>query len=115
MSGGSLMVIGYCLAGLAALVLLIPIRCCSPISKRPFRGCRIRVVGILGLCRSHGSRPGVRLICMLGGERLANRRICDQCGHARVFGRLQETGQPFLGCARYPTCKNPRKLAGYRF
>jgi hypothetical protein len=112
--GGPLAVIGYGLAGLVALGLLLPMRCHGPISKPPFRGCRTPVIGLLGRCRHHGRRPDVRLVCLLGGERLASRRVCDRCGRARVFGRLRDTGRPFLGCSQYPSCKNARLLAGYR-
>ena len=52
---------------------------------------------------------------MLGGERLARRRVCDRCGQTRVFGRLLTTGKLFLGCIRYPNCTNPKTLANYRF
>jgi ssDNA-binding Zn-finger/Zn-ribbon topoisomerase 1 len=55
------------------------------------------------------------VICLFGGERLGRRRVCDKCGQPRVFGRLQDTGKPFLGCVRYPNCKNAKLLAGYRF
>ncbi len=92
-----------------------PRLCCAPISKPPFRGCRRRVIGLFGFCRDHGSRPGIRLIRMLGGQRLLSRRVCDRCGQSRVFQRMQQDGTPYLGCVGVPTCKNPRMPKGYRF
>jgi ssDNA-binding Zn-finger/Zn-ribbon topoisomerase 1 len=92
----------------------VKISCHAPISQRPFRGCRRKVVGLLGRCGTHGRRPGQRLMVLLGGRELAARRICDQCGRRRVFGRRQRDGSPFLGCSGYPACARMRPLADYR-
>lgn len=114
MSGDLAPVIGLGLSSLVVVLTVFPMPCRSPISTPPFRGCRRRVVGLVGRCRNHGRRPGVRVICLFGGEQLGRRRVCDKCGQPQVFGRLQDTGKPFLGCVRYPNCKNAKLLAGYR-
>jgi hypothetical protein len=99
----------------AALVLnVVPVRCAHPISQPPFRGCRVFVHGLLGRCRHHGRHPGTRVITVLGGPALGQRRTCSKCGRPSVFGRFPDTGRPFLGCAGHPTCKNPRQLGTYR-
>ena len=103
------------IGGLLVAGLLAPIRCTAPISRPPFRGCRRRVVGVLGICRDHGSRPGLRIIHLLGGTRLLSRRVCDRCGQSRVFLRMRSDGAPYLGCVGYPSCRNARMLKDYRF
>jgi len=111
-----LQLVGFGLAGaLVVTALFAPMFCCAPISKPPFRGCRRHVAGLFGRCRNHGRRPGLRVIRLLGGERLLSRRVCDRCGQSRVFLRMRDTGTPYLGCVGYPTCKNPRILKNYRF
>lgn len=96
----------------AVIVLAVglPIRCHTPIAKPPYRGCLRRVAGLLGKCHTHGSRPMHRLIAVLGGRHLAERRICKKCGRSAVFCRARDTGRPFLGCIGYPNCRTPRQL-----
>jgi hypothetical protein len=94
---------------LAAAV--IPMPCQAPISRPPYRGCRHRVYGLFGRCRSHGQRPGFRLIATLGGQRLSARRICSACGRPAGFARARATGKPFLGCTGFPECRRHRWLA----
>jgi len=102
------------LVALAVVIVLlafgVPMRCQGPIARPPFRGCRRRVGGFLGYCRAHGFQPGRRLMSVLGGQRLPQRRTCRACGRPTVFCRMQDTGKPFLGCTGFPDCKNPRWL-----
>src|SRR5689334_3394918 len=112
MTRSQMILIGLVAVGL--VILLVPMSCNAPISKPPFRGCRTSVIGLFGICRHHGSRPGVRAVRLLGGRRLLTRRICDKCGQPRVFLRMQGDGSPYLGCAGFPNCKNPRMLRDYR-
>lgn len=90
--------------------LAVPMQCQGVTSKAPYRGCRKGVFGLLGQCRHHGRQARRRLIWLLGGSQLLQRQVCDKCGEPRVFGRLQDSGKPFLGCSRYPACKSPRLL-----
>ena len=117
MAGNQLPLIILLAVGAVLLAAVFaPRLCCAPISKPPFRGCRRRVIGLFGFCLDHGSRPGARLIRMLGGQRLLSRRVCDRCGQSRVFQRMHQDGAPYLGCVGFPTCKGPAKmLKGYRF
>jgi hypothetical protein len=107
--------LGASVALFGGLAFGAPTSCHAPTKKPPFRGCAISVNGLLGRCRVHGRRAGYRMVVWLGGAKLAGRRICDKCGQRRVFGRLQDTGRAYLGCAGYPTCRNPRLLGSYRF
>jgi hypothetical protein len=93
----------------------LPMRCQGPTSKAPFRGCRKSVYGFVGRCIYHGRRPGLRAMAMLGGRHLPGRRVCDKCGRSTVFGRVMDTGKPFLGCSGFPECKRPRWLNDYTF
>jgi hypothetical protein len=98
---------------LAVLILLtvgLPMRCHAPIARRPFRGCRKTVYGVLGRCRYHGFQPGRRMMAAAGGSRLLLRRTCGGCGQPTVFVRMSATGKPFLGCSEYPACKKIRWL-----
>lgn len=88
----------------AGIPLVIPMHCQAVIAKPPFRGCRKIVMGVFGRCYNHGFQPGRRVIRLLGGPKLPLRRVCDKCGQPRVFGRHQDSGRPFLGCAGYPAC-----------
>ena len=98
------------LSGLVAVVVLlargVPMQCQGPVARPPFRGCRIRVYGFLGRCRTHGLQPGRRLMATVGGSRLLLRRTCAGCGQPTVFRRMQVTGKSYLGCSGYPACKN---------
>jgi hypothetical protein len=89
------------------LPLMSPVRCQGAIARPPFRGCRRVVVGLLGPCYNHGLQPGRRLVGLLGGSALLQRRVCHACGSPAVFARLADSGKPLLGCSRFPTCKNP--------
>jgi hypothetical protein len=100
---------------LLAAAFIIPIRCHGPTSKRPYPGCRRTVHGLLGACRYHGRKPKRRLLAILGGDRLTQRLVCDRCGQPTTFLRMKDTGAPYLGCAGYPNCKNPRLLKTYTF
>jgi ribosomal protein S27AE len=92
------------------LAIGLPVRCNHPTSKPPFRGCKWHVYGFLGKCPHHGRVPGVRLMASFGGRELMRRRTCDRCGQPRVFARHNDTGRAYLGCTRYPVCKNSRLL-----
>jgi hypothetical protein len=96
-------------------IFTVPMKCCSPISKPPIRGCRTHVYGLIGRCRHHGRHPVLRLMATLGGLHLPERRVCDMCGRPALFCRMQKNGKPFLGCSGYPNCKNPRWLNNYNF
>jgi hypothetical protein len=106
------MPVEYLIAPLVLVLLAfgVPMRCQGPIAKPPFRGCRRTVYGFLGHCRSHGFQMGRRLMAVLGGQQLLQRRICRACGHPALFCRHQGTGKPFVGCTSYPVCKTPRWL-----
>jgi hypothetical protein len=80
-----------------------------------YRPCRVPVRWFLGPCQHHGRGGRRRVLATFGGTALLDRRTCDKCGRPRVFGRIQDSGAPFLGCARFPNCKNPRLLSGYTF
>jgi len=108
-------VILICFGAVVLAIVFVPVSCSAPISRPPFRGCRRPVMGLFGFCRTHRSRPGVRLIRLLGGSHLLARRVCDKCGQSRVFLRMQGDGVPYLGCVGFPNCKNPRMLRDYRF
>jgi hypothetical protein len=97
------------------VMFVVPVRCAAPTSKAPFPGCKYHPHGLLGRCRHHGRRPGLRVIAIFGGDGLLRRRTCDKCGQARVFLRFEDSGRPYLGCSGFPRCKNPRSLGGYRF
>jgi hypothetical protein len=97
------------------VMFVVPVPCAAPTSKAPFRGCREHPHGLLGRCRHHGRRPGLRVIAIFGGDDLLQRRTCDKCGQSRVFLRFEDSGRPYLGCSGFPRCKNPRSLGGYRF
>jgi hypothetical protein len=107
--------------GSAILILIgligfgLPMRCQGLISKPPYRGCRKRVYGLVGNCRFHGRRAGLRLIAVFGGIDLPQRRVCERCGSPSMFCRASDTGKPFLGCSAFPNCKNPRWLSDYTF
>lgn len=98
---------------IAAVVvpMAVPMYCAGVISKPPYRGCRKVVVGLFGRCYYHRFQPRRRFIQLLGGQKLLLRRVCDKCGRPRVFGRHQESGRPFLGCAGYPACTRSIELA----
>jgi hypothetical protein len=105
---------------LALIVLLllsfaVPMRCEHPIGRTPFRGCRRTVYGFHGTCGSHGRRAQARYLVALGGRKLMHRRVCANCGRAKVFIRFQNSGKPYLGCTGYPNCKSPRLLDTYTF
>ncbi len=106
---------GFAWVVLAAVVLVVvlPVQCSHPISKAPFRGCSVWVTGFFGRCRYHGRGPENRVIARFGGQALISRRTCDRCGRPRVFNRFQDTGRAYLGCSRYPSCKNTRLLGNY--
>lgn len=36
---------------------------------------------------------------------------CPRCGSSMVERRNRDTGEPFLGCSRYPSCRGTRPLA----
>jgi hypothetical protein len=95
----------------AGIFLVTPMHCQGVIAKPPFRGCRKIVVGLFGRCHYHGFQPGRRVILLLGGPRLPLRRVCDKCGQPRVFGRHQDSGRPFLGCAGFPACTRSIQLS----
>jgi hypothetical protein len=100
------------LGAVVVVSMVMPMHCQGVISRPPYRGCHKMVVGLLGYCRNHGFQPGRRVVRLAGGPKLPLRRVCHNCGQPRVFGRLQDTGKPFLGCTGYPACKSPRFLAG---
>ena len=100
------LVIAVCVI-VVLLPLVSPVRCQGVIARPPFRGCRKVVVGLLGPCHNHGLQPGRRLVALFGGSALLQRRGCHSCGSPAVFARLADSGRPFLGCSRYPACKNP--------
>jgi hypothetical protein len=111
------MLVASLILGIAFMLAMftVPMRCHSPISKPPIRGCRGRVYGLVGHCRHHGRRPVLRLMAALGGPHLPERRVCSICGRPTLFCRIQKSGKPFLGCSGYPNCKNPRWLNNYNF
>ena len=110
-----LAIAGVVVVLVAAMLVALRVPCQQVVtSQKVFRGCTIRVYGLIGRCRSHGRHPVVRLIGVLGGTRLVNRRICPDCGQRIVFARQLETGSANLECAR-AKCSHNRPLKSYVF
>ncbi len=107
------------LLGLIAILALValftaPMRCYAPTANRPHRGCQKRPRGLFDACSAHGRNPRLRLLGLIGGEHLPNRRVCGKCGGPTQFGRRRGDGKPYLGCASYPECRNLRLLSRHR-
>lgn len=112
-SGKWCVVVWLIVVGVAVVVvpMVAPMQCAGVIAKSPYRGCYKIVPGLFGRCRHHGFQPRRRVIRLLGGQKLLMRRACDRCGRPRVYGRHQDSGRPFLGCAGHPACMRSIELA----